>query len=339
MARSGAGVARRMAVIAASGITSAALVAGGILATSPSAAASGRHKQALKPFHVAIVPIMATEPLFLAKQRGYFKRAGLNVKITPVDSGPTLLTDVIKGTYQAGFIALFPALIAASHGANLKMVMSAYPIAPPKGVKSGVYGKQSALIVKKGSTIKNYRDLAGKTVATNALTSLTTLATKVGIGRQGGNPNAMKVIGVPFNVAIQEVARGQADAAVVVAPFSTLAKLKGLKTIGEPIDNLMPAGAPASIYVTSSATAKHDSSEVKAFRSAVVRAEKVLDSHPNLERELAHTQLGYSEKLASLVPLPYLSPNFSLSATQKYANLVAKYGYTAKPVNAKVFPG
>jgi NitT/TauT family transport system substrate-binding protein len=312
---------------------------GAVVSGSSSPAAGLKAAAGLKPFDVAVVPTLAVEPLYLAVQRGYFKKAGLDVQISTVDSGPALLTGVINGTYQAGYIALFPALIAASKGAHLKMLLSSDAILPPPGANNQTYGAQSALIVPKGSPIKNYRDLAGKTVATNALTSLTTLAVKIAIAKQGGNPNAMKVISLPFNDAIQEVARGQVDAAIVLAPFSTEAVLDGLQNIGAPIETMMPGGAPAALYFTSAQTASSKAGEVAAFQKVMTQAETDLQKDPALERQLAHTVLGYSAKLAQIVPLPYLTTKFSLTATQQYADLVAKYGYTSTPVNAKDFPG
>jgi NitT/TauT family transport system substrate-binding protein len=285
-------------------------------------------------FNVAVVPSITNEPLNLALQRGYIQQAGLNVHISTVDSGPALLTGVLNGAYDAGFTALFPLVIAFSKGAPLKTITTLAVDAPAPG-QAG----QSALIVKKGSPVKRYRDLAGKTVATNALTSLTTLATEIAIRKQGGNPNSMKIVSMPFDQAVQAVDRGQVDAAVVISPFSTQAVLDGLTDIGDPIGTMMPPQAPYTVGFTSAQTASSKASEIASFRKAILRAEVDLRGNTALQRQIAQSVLGYSAALAEKVALPNFTSNYSLKDAQTYNNLIAQYGYTKTPVNASTFPG
>src|SRR5699024_7929871 len=124
----------------------------------------------LSPFKVAMVSSLDTEPYYYALQEGYYEEAGLDVDFSTSDSGPALVTGVLNGTYDAASAAAFPVLIAIGKNTDLKIYPGASVVAPDSG--------NSGLIVSSDSAITGYEDLEGKTVATNALTSLTSLALK-----------------------------------------------------------------------------------------------------------------------------------------------------------------
>lgn len=283
---------------------------------------------ALTKFNVAMVSSIDTEPYLYAKQQGYYREAGLEVTLAKADSGPALVTGVINGTYDGASAAAFPVLIAIAKGAPLKILPGATIVGPGHG--------NSGLVVKAGSPIKGYKDLVGKTVATNALTSLTTLATKIGVKREGGDPNAVKFISLPFKSSVQAVAQGQADAAVVISPFETEAEMSGLKVIADPIGTMMPKGSPYNIMFTSAKNSEQKAKDFAAFNKATLRAVKELETNPALQRRLAVSLIGMTAEVAAKVPLPaYDAAPIDLQAFQQYADHVAEFGYSDKPVEVR----
>lgn len=300
------------------GIAAAALLAAGSLVGAASAAP-------LTPFKVAMVTSMDTEPYMYAKQQGYYKDVGLDVTLSTTDSGPAIATGVINGTYDAAAAAAFPILIAISKGAPLRIMPGVTTVGPGVG--------NSGLVVKADSSIKNYKDLVGKTVATNALTSLTTLATKLGVKQEGGNPDAVRFVSLPFKSSLQAVARGQVDAAVVISPFETEAELNGMKVIADPIGTMMPKGSPYNIMFTSVKNATSKTKEFAAFHEATARAVKELKGDPALQRKLAVSMMGMNKDVAEKTLLPaYDAGPINLPQFQKYADDIAEFGYTKTPV-------
>ncbi len=280
---------------------------------------------ALIPFKLAMVNSLDTMPYFYAAQQGYYKEAGLDVTLSTSDSGPVVVTGVLNGTYDAASAAAFPILIAIGKGAPLNIVASPTVVGPGVG--------NSGLVVSKDSKVKGYKDLEGKSVATNALTSLTVLATKIGVKAAGGDPTKVKFLALPFKTSVQSVAQGQADAAVVISPFQTEAEQAGMKVIADPIGTEMPKGAPYAILFTSAKTAKDKQAQFQAFEKATLKAIEQLKADPQLQRKLAVSLVGLSPEVAKIVPLPgYTSARIDLGAFQKYADDIAAYGYTAKPV-------
>ncbi|HEX7382402.1 MAG TPA: ABC transporter substrate-binding protein [Nevskiaceae bacterium] len=307
--------ARRLGI----GIMAASALAAGSFAGAASAAP-------LTPMNIAMVTSMDTEPYMYAKQQGYYKDVGLDVTLSTTDSGPAIATGVINGTYDAAAAAAFPILIAISRGAPLRIMPGVTTVGPGVG--------NSGLVVKADSPIKNYKDLVGKTVATNALTSLTTLATKLGVKQEGGNPDGIHFVSLPFKSSLQAVARGQAAAAVVISPFETEAEINGMKVISDPIGTMMPKGSPYNIMFTSVKNAKSKAKEFAAFHEATARAVKELKADPALQRKLAVSLMGMSKKVAEKTLLPaYDAGPINLPQFQKYADDIAEFGYTKAPVH------
>lgn len=302
-------------------LAAAIMAAAAMASTLPAQAAGG----ALVPFKIAMVSSLDTMPYFYALQQGYYKDAGLDVTLSTSDSGPAVVTGVLNGTYDAATAAAFPILIAIGKGADLRILVGSTVINRNVG--------NSGLVVRRDSTITGYKDLVGKSVATNALTSLTVLATKIGVKAAGGDPAGVKFLALPFKTSVQAVAQGQADAAVVISPFLTEAELSGMKVIADPIGTELPKGAPYGILFTSTKTAKEKRAQFGAFEKATLKAIEQLKSDPGLQRKLAVSLVGLGPEVAKAVPLPdYATGGIDIGALQKYANYIAEYGYTSKPV-------
>ncbi len=299
-----------------------------VLALSLPAYGAGKtgNSSGLTKFTVAMVSSIDTEPYFYALSQGYYKKVGLDVTLTQSDSGPALVTGVLNGTYDAASAAAFPILIAIGKGLPLKFYPGVALVAPNHG--------NSGLVVKPDSPIKGFADVAGKTIATNALTSLTTLALKIGIKQAGADPNSVKIVALPFKSSVQAVAQGQADAAVVISPFETIAENNGLNVIADPIGEMMPKGAPYNIIFTTTKNSAAKKKEFAAFHKATAKAVTALAANEKLLRELAHSKFDLAPEVAKTVPLPDWSTNqIDLKAFQKYADYVAEFGYTDKSVD------
>lgn len=280
--------------------------------------------------HIAMVPVLDAEPFLYAQSKGFYKEAGLDVTFSTNDSGPAVVTGVLNGTYDAAAAAWFPVAIAISKGAQLKYVMTASYVA--KGRANG----HSGVVVKADSAVKGYRDLEGKTVATNALTSLTTLTTKMAMKAAGADPAKVKFTALPFKTSLQAVAQGQVDAAVVVSPFQTEGELAGLKVLGDPILEAMPEDGAGLVLFTSEASAAKKAAALGAFAKATFRAADELRVSPELQRKVAQEVVGLPADVARKVPLPGIANKpINVDALQKQFDEAHAYGYLARPLKAQ----
>ncbi len=287
--------------------------------------------QAAEPvkLNIAMVPVLDAEPFLYAQSRGYYKEAGLEVTFSTNDSGPAVVTGVLNGSYDAAAAAWFPVAIAISKGAKLKYVLTASTVG--KGPGQG----HSGIVVKPDSPIKGYMDLEGKTVATNALTSLTTLATAIEMKAAGADPAKVKFSALPFKTALQAVAQGQVDAAVVVSPFQTEGELAGLRLIGDPIRDAMPADGAGLVLFTSETSAAQKAAALAAFTQATLRAGGELKANPELQRRVAQDVIGLPADVARKVPLPGIANRpINADALQRQLDAAHAFGHLARPLKA-----
>lgn len=180
----------------------AAVVFGATAVTVP---AQVDAQNALIPFRVATIPSEFSAEVYYAKELGFFEKAGLDVAITPVQSGPAIVAALMGGAVDVGYSNILSVLIARDKGLPVTIVMPA-----------NLYQTKSATIgilaVAKTSPIHTAKDLDGKTVAVNGLNSMPHLGVRNWIDKNGGDSNTVKFIEVPFSSMAQALLSGRIDA-------------------------------------------------------------------------------------------------------------------------------
>ncbi len=316
-------------------LTAAALMAAACGSTSSatsSATTQGASSSSVGPattINVGYVPTLDTVALYLAQTQGYFKAEGLKVVLHANDSGPALVTSTLQGSYQFSYVAAQPLLIAFSKGATVRVVVGS-SVNGPNSLATGVF-------VKAGSAITSISDLAGKSVAVNALTSPETLAVQTVVSSGGGNPSTIHFVALPVTQELQAVSRGQVAAADVFEPFVATALADGLKDLGDPQLQAFPKGSPIALYFSSNAEATNHPAVVRQFAAAMTKAEAFADAHPSQYRQAMVTFLGTPAALAAKVPLVHLTPTIDPTATSNLVALMRKSGYLSTTPNLKAF--
>src|SRR5512146_3400563 len=104
-------VAAALAVAAGAGCTSA-----------PSAPAAPGGADGLTHIDVGVLPIIDDAPVFIALQRGLFRAQGLDVTPVILDSGEASTQELLSGKLQFAFSNYVTTILAASEGAELRIV-------------------------------------------------------------------------------------------------------------------------------------------------------------------------------------------------------------------------
>jgi NitT/TauT family transport system substrate-binding protein len=87
--------------------------------------------QSSKPWrHGLIMPKSDAGILLMAAERGFFKKVGLNVQIVPIKDDGILLRAVISGDLDSFEGGPSGALIAAAHGADIKVIGCSWLVVP-----------------------------------------------------------------------------------------------------------------------------------------------------------------------------------------------------------------
>jgi NitT/TauT family transport system substrate-binding protein len=179
--------------------------------------------ETLVKLRLATIPSDFAGQLYYAKDMGFFRKAGLDVEITPIHAGPAIASAVAGGAIDLGFSNVVSLALAHDKGFPFVIVAPANMyIADAPTI--GLIG------VLRTSPINSAKDLTGKTVAVGAINNITQLGARAWIDATGGDSASVKYIEIAINEMPVAVRSGRVDAAVMdpgVAP-----------TLGKPGDPL-----------------------------------------------------------------------------------------------------
>jgi NitT/TauT family transport system substrate-binding protein len=184
-------------------VIAAALTAGGAAAQAPAV------------INLIQLPADNSAEVYYAQDLGYFKDAGLDIRVTSMTNSGAIIAALAGGAGDIGNSVIGSAAQAREKGIPVRFIAPAglYVDATPT----------SALFVAKDSPIKTAADLDGKTVAVSGLNDLTYYATRAWIDKHGGDSSKVKYVELPFPAMNAAVEQHRVDAAYNIEPFMTAA--------------------------------------------------------------------------------------------------------------------
>lgn len=146
---------------------------------------------------------------YLARDKGYFKKEGLDVTIDQGDGSAAAVTRIVSGVYDAGF-------------GDINALVQAAALQPDRApvMVSLLYNRAPfAIIAKADGPIRTLKDLEGRSVATPAGSA--TFKLFPALARKNGvDPSRVKVLNATPNLIEQLLVRGDADAIAQFSPTS-----------------------------------------------------------------------------------------------------------------------
>ena len=186
-----------------------------VLGGSAAGAPARTHTAKADTITVDTLPISNALPLDLGIQKGFFAKQNIEIKKQILQSGNDIVLALANHNGDIGYIGYVPAMIARTQGIPVTIVAA-----------SEVEGATEAdnwqdIIVKSSSPIKTPADLAGKTIAVNALKGVGEVIIKAALQKKGVDPNSIKLLAMPFPTMRTALNNGQVDAIWVPEPFLT----------------------------------------------------------------------------------------------------------------------
>ncbi|CAM2791364.1 ABC transporter substrate-binding protein [Saccharomonospora xinjiangensis] len=265
---------------------------------------------------VAHLPSIDVAPLYIAKNKGYFKDEGLDVKIEQAASGQAATQKMIGGDADIVQSSYVPFLMAHTGGAaDLKIVADAVSAAPDTFV----------LVAKKGGSVKSIDDLEGKRIAVSALNTISDTIVKSAMKTNGLDYENVEFVQTSFPDIASAVAKGQVDAGLLIEPFLTMgAEEHGVTPIADvatgPTEDFPLAGWGAlSEFV------EQNPKTVAAFQRAMERATEDAQDRDAIEPVIQDTA-GIDAATASLVNLPNFHATLDASRLQRVPDMMVEFG-------------
>lgn len=146
---------------------------------------------------------------------GIFRDAGIDLQITDLANSGAIAAAITGGSLDVGLGS-----VSQIAGAREKGIP--YTFFAPGAVYSAA-SPSSQLMVEKTSSIHTARDLVGKTIGVDNLTSFTQFATLEWLKKGGVDPNTVKFVELPYPAMPAALATGRVDAALVAEPARSIA--------------------------------------------------------------------------------------------------------------------
>jgi len=276
---------------------------------------------------VGTSPTISNVSLYQAIDAGYFDDVDLSVTPKVVTSGQQAVPLLLNG--QIHFTAADPlgALVAISQDTPLTIV------AGTNYAAEGPDQDTSAVVVADDSPIESAADLAGSTVAVNALRSLSELSTREAIRQEGGDDAAVKFTEMPLPQMLAAVADGTVDAAVVNEPLTSEAAAEGFRTVLNPMSAAL-AGTPQLVYVVSTTFADENPELVEAFVEGIEDGNAALAEDPELTRTVAETSTETPKDVLAQIALPIFEPSsLSVDSLARLQELMLDYDYLDEEID------
>jgi NitT/TauT family transport system substrate-binding protein len=243
-------------------------------ATAPVAAGGGN-----TTITVVTLPIANALPLDLGIKKGFFEQQGITINKRTLQSGNDVVLAVANNQGEIGYLGYVPMFIARTQGIPLTL------IAQSEVEGTNLNDNWQNILVRGSSSIRTPADLAGKTVAVNALKGVGEVMIKAALKKRGVDPESVRLLAMPFPTMRTALNNGQVDAVWTPEPFLSQILGDGGRSVmapGPDLGRFWPIGGYASLATWAS----RNPGLARRFRTAINQSLSYAQANPAEIREL-----------------------------------------------------
>jgi NitT/TauT family transport system substrate-binding protein len=264
--------------------------------------------------------------------KGFFTKHKLKINLQSSQGGATAVPSLVSGKIQVAGSNVVSLLIAASKGLPVEA------IAPGTSAHGAGQKDFGALMVPKGSPVRDVKQLAGKTVAVNTLNNIAEVVVKASLQKSGVDPSQVKLREIDFPEMGPALAKKDVDAAFLIEPFVTSARQAGSRVIDYSYVTTEP-NLQVGAYAVSRQFAQENPDVVRRYRAAVGDTAKYLMAHQSQFRTFLAERADTPVKLAKTMELPTFTTKLNAASLQKTAGLVQRFGLVKGQVQVAKLTG
>ena len=259
-----------------------------------SAAPVAAQQQAPTTIRAAYIPVVTWAPAWVAKEKGFFEKRGLDVKLTVAQN-----LSILPGTLGRQFD------FAPSTAPDLlKSVASGLDVV---AVAAAVFETQSnqttQLMVGKDSGVTSAKDLGGKLIATPTIGGVIHISVLYWLQKNGVDISNVRAVEVPFPNMADQLKAGRVDAVEVVEPFVGALKAGGAVSLTAP---LLSAGDEVlfPFWIASGEWARANKPVLAAWRASLDEAMAFIKANPEEARKIVGQYTKLPEAIVNATPFP-----------------------------------
>lgn len=262
------------------------------------------------------VPAALTGEVYYAQDLGFFKAAGLDVRITAMRSSPAVISALASGAADVGFAAVGTAASAYESGIPVLFIA-------PGGMNVSPH-PTSELVGPTNTTIHTASDLNGKTVAVTGLADLSYYTTEAWIEKNGGNLSRVKFVEIPFPEMAGALVQHRVDAAVIPEPFLTEAKNE-VRVIAD-VNSATGSRYMMAGWLADEAWIRSHPSVAARFAAVIRQTAQWANTHHNESRLILQRYMRISPEVAATMRLPEFALALDPKLLQPPIHVAAEFG-------------
>ncbi|TFV67050.1 UNVERIFIED_ORG: thiamine biosynthesis protein [Bacillus sp. AZ43] len=238
----------------------------------------------LREVTVGMLPILPTAALYAGIEEGFFEDHGIEVTVETGQGGAALLPAVMAG--QIDFATSNPVSLLQARGEDLDVRVIAHWTSSLSEGEGDING----VVARADSGIASAADLEGKTVAVNTLNGMGGLTIREAVRKDGGDPDAVSFVELPFPDMPAALSGGNVDAVWVPEPFLGSLQAAGNVVATYSSKESVP-GHPTQMFFTSAQLMESDPELVEDFTAAVEETLEFADANPDAVKAQISTVL------------------------------------------------
>ena len=312
----------RRATSAVAGLAVIALAATGCggddADTGDTGGGGGGDAAEMETVQVGTLPIANAAAMNLGVQEGFFEEEGLELEQTVTQTGNEIITGMVSGDYDFGFVGYISAGIAAARGVPVCALVA------NDATGTSPEDDWQVLVAGGDSPIDGPEDLAGATVSVNGLGGVAEVMLKAALDKAGVDWSTVELIEVPFPEVPAAVAAGRIDAGYTSEPFVTTVLDQGGKVAFAPQSYIAPE-YPNGMYATSQQFLQENPEIAERFEAAMIKSLEYAQENPDAIREIIPTYTQIPEDVADRMRLPVYQTELQEDAIEEQMGFLETY--------------
>lgn len=282
------------------------------------AIASGAFAAELQKISVGYVPVADFAPAFIAKDKGYFEKHGLDVTMTKIALASNVPGALVSNSLDIGMGTPPMLLVTAESGLDLRAIAAVSRL-----VKDNPF---VSLIARPAANIKEAADLKGKKLGVPGFNSSMDISFRKWLMDRKVAPSEVNIVEAVFPQMHDLLANGTLDAAIVLEPFRTLIIRDGTGVNVRDFFSDLSPDALAAIWMAKADWIAVHGDVVRGFRSALAEGIADLQKNPAEFQAIQLKWLGFASPAV---------PSFSLTLTKEdlafFADISKQVGLIHQP--------
>jgi NitT/TauT family transport system substrate-binding protein len=308
----------------------ASAVCGLVLLAVPLAGPAGAAPKSgaqLRSVEIAVGPLEPVAQVFYAKERGFFRRQGLDVTITILRDPTQGAAAVLSGDVDVSVAQLGGLAFLEVQRAPIKAIAAGALYDPMATSKS------SAMVAMPSKRIRSARDLVGKTVVIDRVGTIAHAGVLKWLRTNGVDPNEVDFTAVPFAQMLGPLTRGDVDAAMLPEPWVTHALDRGARRVAYTLDSVCSQRCLLTMFI---ARKDVDADLAARFRNAVQAASFWANQKRNREAAvpILARYVGLKPALIRRISRTEFATRMRVRDAQQWIDVYAELGLIPKPFPA-----